>query len=120
MNLETVNKDSSSFSQPEQIRDLIMSSSEPLVFKNRIKWNILHWSLEDWNKSLKNEEMEFRIGSSRFSKEPQWEKQTDTIKGKFDFFLAKSESDTKWLYFDYKHLKNVLLNSSDLRNVLGI
>lgn len=123
----STNKNPIQFSQSEQIigkyttqqiKDIIINSPEPLLLKNTVKWNILRWSLQDWKKSLENEEMEFRIGNFGFSREPQWEKQTNIIKGKFDFFLAQSESDTKqWLYFDYKHLKNVLVNASDLQNV---
>lgn len=114
---EPMNKHLKQLLQPEQIRDIIVNSPKPLVIKNTVKWNVLHWSLQDWNESLKNEEMEFRTGNFDFSNEPQWETQTDIIKGKFEYFLAQSENSTKWLYFDYKHLKNVLLNTTDLRNV---
>lgn len=103
----------------QNLKDIIMNSSEPVILKNVIKWNILQWSLEDWKKVLDNEEMDFRKGNFEFSKEPQWENQTEIIKGKFDFFLNQiTESDPKiWLYFDYKYLNDFLLNATDLRNV---
>lgn len=102
----------------QQVRDKILNSSEPLIIKQTIKWNILNWSLEDWKNLLQNEEMEFRLGSYEPTKEPQWERYTDTIKGKFDFFLNQTQNDLKkWLYFDYKYLKTNLLNATELRNV---
>lgn len=103
----------------EQLKDIILHSSKPLVFKNIVKWNILHWSLDDWKEQLKNEEMEFRTGNFEFSREPQWENHTQIVKGKFDFFLNHiTETDPKtWLYFDYKYLNNFLLSATDLRNV---
>lgn len=106
----------------EELKEIILNSSKPLVLKNIIKWNMLNWSLEDWKELLKNEEMAFRTGNFESSKEPQWENHTQIIKGKFDFFLNHiTESDAKtWLYFDYKYLNNFLLNATDLRNVHNI
>lgn len=102
-----------------EIRDKILNSSRPLVFKNVMNWNILQWSLKDWNEVFKDEEMNFRSGTFEYTKEPQWERQTEVIKGKFDFFLNQTQSDANnWLYFDYKYLNNMLLNATNLRNVL--
>lgn len=102
----------------QQVRDKILNSTTPLVFKKSLNWNIVHWSLQDWKELFKNEEMEFRLGTCNSAKEPQWERNTEVIKGKFDFFLNQTQIDTdKWLYFDYKYLNNILLSATNLRNV---
>lgn len=103
---------------PEELKNRILNSSKPIIIKNRLKWEILDWSLDKWKDTLKDEEMEFRVGKFESTKAPQWERNTKTIKGKFDKFLKEIEKETNtWLYFDYKYLNQVLLSATNLRNV---
>lgn len=49
---------------PEEIKNIISTSKEPLLFRNVLKWDILSWSLVDWNKELGKEELQIRCGKN--------------------------------------------------------
>lgn len=49
---------------PEQLRDIINTSKEPIIFCNILNWNILNWNLADWNRELGEEELHARCGKN--------------------------------------------------------
>ncbi|CAH0550028.1 unnamed protein product [Brassicogethes aeneus] len=105
---------------PIQMRFLIENCKEPLRFKNYIGCNVMEWSLEKWKAILKDEIMEFRCGVSKYTKNPQWERTTKIEHMKFDDFLTTMETNSKkWLYFDYKYLKDWLSNVEELKNEIS-
>ncbi|KAJ8936605.1 hypothetical protein NQ314_012220 [Rhamnusium bicolor] len=104
-------------SNPDELRQLILNSKEPLLFKNLLTSKLLNWNLKDWRRILENKELEFRTGVFDYTKNPQWERTTNLTKGSFDYFLNQTESETKnWLYFDYKYLKDWLTDAEALRD----
>lgn len=50
------------------LKNIILNSEEPVVFKKFLKNEILQWNLNEWNHILENEELEFRSGQNAFSK----------------------------------------------------
>lgn len=49
---------------PEEIKNIINTFKEPLLFRNILKWDILSWGLVDWNKELGEEELVIRCGKN--------------------------------------------------------
>ncbi|XP_044266018.1 HSPB1-associated protein 1 [Tribolium madens] len=104
----------------QQIKDLILSSKEPLVFKNYINWGLVTWGLPDWRNMLKNEELLFRCGTKSFTQEPQWERTTGTKNAPFEEFISFTESAPNgWMYFDYKYLKDCFKTSKELKKEIN-
>lgn len=47
------------------LKNVIDSVTEPVVFKNLLEWDILSWNLKDWKDRLGNEELQFRWGHNK-------------------------------------------------------
>ncbi|KAK4884522.1 hypothetical protein RN001_000793 [Aquatica leii] len=103
-----------------KIKNLIKTTSVPLLIKNSLHWELLEWDLQKWKEILGNESLQFRRGYNSHTKDPQFENSTAVMKFSFEEFLTYiEEHNNEWLYFDYKYLKNWLTNIPKLReNVL--
>ncbi|CAG9859596.1 unnamed protein product [Phyllotreta striolata] len=100
----------------EDLKNLLLEKNEPIIIKSVLKWDMLNWTLNDWKTALNNEEMEFRCGINEKTNQPQWERNTPTLKGDFEYFLDFTEkNEKKWLYFDYKQLNAWFSNNEKLR-----
>ncbi|XP_971977.1 HSPB1-associated protein 1 isoform X2 [Tribolium castaneum] len=100
----------------QKCKELILSSGEPLIFRNYVNWGLVKWKLDDWSNLLKNEELVFRCGKKAFTQEPQWERATRIKKTTFKEFISFTESDNNsWMYFDYKYLKDWFKNTKELK-----
>lgn len=98
------------------IRDLIKNSAEPLLIKNVLTWELLEWDLDRWKNILGKEPLQFRQGLHSYTDRPQFENTTTTIQLSFDEFLSfVDENPDKWLYFDYKYLKEWFTSVNELR-----
>ncbi|XP_065168462.1 HSPB1-associated protein 1 isoform X1 [Atheta coriaria] len=102
----------------EDIKTIIKTATEPVVFNNLLKWQLLDWDISKWKECLGNTKLQFRLGSKKYSKEPQWEKTCEIVKGTFEDFLNFNE-ENKWLYFDYKYLNQWFIDKFDLRNEIS-
>ncbi|CAH1162729.1 unnamed protein product [Phaedon cochleariae] len=94
---------------------------EPLIFRKVLNWALLNWSLDDWKTVLSDEKMLFRSGVLQKTAEPQWERTTESFDENFEFFLKHSQQGghPKWLYFDYKYMKDCSHNLDKLRNEIN-
>ncbi|XP_025832966.1 HSPB1-associated protein 1 isoform X2 [Agrilus planipennis] len=101
----------------EQIKYLVENCSEPLVILNQLKWKILKWDLGDWCSILENEDLPCRCGKNVYSKCPQWETITSKKVLKISNFveLRNSKDPKEWIYFDYKYLKDWIINKEKIK-----
>ncbi|CAH1398166.1 unnamed protein product [Nezara viridula] len=100
----------------------ITSSEVPLLFKNSLHWNILNWSVDEWNYFLNDSSVKypFRVGSRLCSLEPQWERSCEIANMTFsDFFKKFNEENNlkNWWYFDYKHIEEWLSGKADKMDI---
>nr|CAI5870111.1 unnamed protein product [Callosobruchus analis] len=102
---------------PEAIKYLLSNSTKPLLLRNMLDWPILQWSLKDWTEALKDEKMPLRCGYFKKSKYPQWESSTEFVHGNIKYFIEHINDRNKWLYFDYKHLQDHLINIKGLKDL---
>uniref|UniRef100_A0A1Y1KZD8 JmjC domain-containing protein n=1 Tax=Photinus pyralis TaxID=7054 RepID=A0A1Y1KZD8_PHOPY len=101
---------------PNSIRDLIKSTTKPLLIRNLLNWEILQWDLHRWKEILGTQPLQFRQGIYTHTDWPQFENSTKTVQLSFDEFLTfVQETPNKWLYFDYKYLKDWFRNVNELR-----
>uniref|UniRef100_A0A1B6JIN3 Uncharacterized protein n=1 Tax=Homalodisca liturata TaxID=320908 RepID=A0A1B6JIN3_9HEMI len=105
----------------EEIKQVIQNTKTPLVFKNTLTWDLLHWSLEDWVEKLGNPKLSFRIGTKKCTKVPQWESNCPVVSGTLNDLLddANASSDT-WMYFDYKHMNQHFKTKTNLLEVYDL
>ncbi|XP_060536228.1 HSPB1-associated protein 1 [Cylas formicarius] len=104
----------------EEIRQLILNSEIPLVFKDVLKCELLLWDLNDWNSILKNQPLEFRCGKNYYTKTPQYETSTKKIVATFQEFLNHLIQDSpEWWYFDYKYLREWFTQVHALTNKIS-
>ncbi|KAJ8963427.1 hypothetical protein NQ318_018907 [Aromia moschata] len=102
-------------SSSDEFKRLILSSKEPLLFRNVLKSQLLSYNLEDWKNILKDRELQFRCGEFKQTNQPQWERTCKMTKGTFAYFLDQAGSESNWLYFDYKYLGEWLTDVESLR-----
>ncbi|XP_014271464.1 HSPB1-associated protein 1 homolog isoform X1 [Halyomorpha halys] len=100
----------------------ITSSEIPLLFKNSLHWNILNWSVDEWNAFLNDSSVKypFRVGSMLCSRDPQWERNCEVADMTFsDFFKKFNEKNNpkNWWYFDYKHIEEWLREKADKMDI---
>jgi HSPB1-associated protein 1 len=101
---------------PHHMKNLILNSSEPILFRRKLDWKLLTWSLEDWDTILQDKELNFRCGINSHTKEPQWERTTNNKKATFKDFLSFIKTENKnWMYFDYKYLKEWFTDIEELK-----
>jgi hypothetical protein len=53
---------------PHHMKNLILNSSEPILFRRKLDWKLLTWSLEDWDTILQDKELNFRCGINSHTK----------------------------------------------------
>ncbi|KAK6639749.1 hypothetical protein RUM43_008024 [Polyplax serrata] len=88
----------------------------PVVIKNKINdWKILSFSNEDWCLEFKNTVLEFREGDNIYRQNPYWEESCNkkklTLK---QFFELSSHASDRWMYFDYKYMKDLFPETSSV------
>ncbi|XP_063932636.1 HSPB1-associated protein 1 isoform X2 [Zophobas morio] len=106
--------------EPKDLRQLILSATEPFLIKNQLNWAPLTWTLDDWQQVLKDEKLIFRCGRKLFTKEPQWERKTVTKNATFKEFLSSMTTENQnWMYFDYKYLKEWFHGIKDLKDSIN-
>lgn len=52
----------------ETLKQLITTTSEPLLIKNYLNWELLQWDLQKWENILGNEPLTFRQGKNSYTK----------------------------------------------------
>uniref|UniRef100_A0A1B6LVY8 JmjC domain-containing protein n=1 Tax=Graphocephala atropunctata TaxID=36148 RepID=A0A1B6LVY8_9HEMI len=104
---------------PQEIKDIIINSKTPLVFKNTLSWDLMHWSLEDWVENLGNPKLDFRIGTKQCTKVPQWENDCQVMSATLKEVLNEGDTRDSWMYFDYKHMKYHFENKPDLLETMS-
>lgn len=52
----------------EDIKTIIKTATEPVVFNNLLKWQLLDWDISKWKECLGNTKLQFRLGSKKYSK----------------------------------------------------
>ncbi|XP_054261421.1 HSPB1-associated protein 1 homolog isoform X3 [Macrosteles quadrilineatus] len=57
---------------PEDIKDLISNTKEPLLLNRILSWDVLKWSLDDWIKGLGDTKLDFRLGTKQCTKSLSW------------------------------------------------
>ncbi|RZC35173.1 HSPB1-associated protein 1 [Asbolus verrucosus] len=101
---------------PHELKYLLLNSKEPILFKNKLDWGLFKWNLEDWERLLGNEELNFRCGKNLFTKEPQWERGTTDAKATFKQFVSFTKTESQeWMYFDYKYLREWFNDIEELK-----
>ena len=109
--------------EPLQIRRLICHFQKPLIFRGLIdKWPMLKFTQSDWNNLFGENLLECRVGEKDAkSDEPQWERQSDSIKCTYNEFIKWSENccdgdyselsgletSKHFLYYGYKYMKDI-------------
>lgn len=49
----------------EDVKNIILNTTEPVVFKNLLEWKILSWNLNDWSDRLGDQKLQFRCGHNK-------------------------------------------------------
>lgn len=49
------------------IRQIVLNTKEPLIIKDQMKCDLTLWNLDDWNKTLGNELLQFRCGKNQYT-----------------------------------------------------
>lgn len=55
--------------KPKDLKNCIMSTTEPLVFHGLLNsWDIIKWTLDDWSTQIGQKNLDFRVGSKSCQK----------------------------------------------------
>ncbi|XP_054261420.1 HSPB1-associated protein 1 isoform X2 [Macrosteles quadrilineatus] len=105
---------------PEDIKDLISNTKEPLLLNRILSWDVLKWSLDDWIKGLGDTKLDFRLGTKQCTKVPQWEGYCGTVSASLSDVVRSREDDSGiWMYCDYKHMNQYFKSRSELLESLS-